>query len=37
LNRAGKGERFNSLRQVPAIYVCHFKLNAKPTLIEDLP
>jgi ubiquinone/menaquinone biosynthesis C-methylase UbiE len=32
-DRAGKGERFDSLRQVPAIYVCHFKLNAKPTLI----
>ena len=32
-DRAGKGERFESLRQVPAIYVCHFKLNAKPTRI----
>lgn len=32
-DRAGKGERFDSLRQVPAIYVCHFKLHAKPTLI----
>jgi ubiquinone/menaquinone biosynthesis C-methylase UbiE len=32
-DRAGKGERFDSLRQIPAIYVCHFKLNAKPALI----
>jgi ubiquinone/menaquinone biosynthesis C-methylase UbiE len=36
LDRAGKGERFDSLRQVPAIYVCHFKLNAKPTLVEEI-